>query len=83
MLGKPLALVLREDHLIIDDDVEDAIATLNQRRVDAERFLDAGRQTGGLGTVLSPPAVGNRDLQDILLVSERDPISSRSTETSV
>ena len=71
VLRESPGFVLREDHLIIDNDVEDAIATLNERRVDAERLPDAGRQTGGLGAVLSPPAIGDRDSQAVLLASVR------------
>jgi len=59
---KALLLMLREDHVAVDDDIEHAIVALDQRRVDAELVLDPGRQTGGLRKVVSTTAVLDRDV---------------------
>ena len=42
-------LLLGEDELAIGDDVKRAAGAHDQLGVDAERFLERGRQTGGLG----------------------------------
>ena len=57
--GKPRLLVLREDHLAVRHDIEDAVAALDQLGFELERVLDLGRQTGGLGKILSTAAVGD------------------------
>src|SRR5579871_1202003 len=65
LLGESSGLVLREDHLPVDDDVEDAVLPLDQLRIDPRSLLDRGRQTGGLGRVVSNDAV--RDLDRVRL----------------
>lgn len=49
--------VLGEDQVAVGHDVEHAVIPLYQLGVDAERAADGGRQTGGLGEVLSAGAV--------------------------
>lgn len=60
VLGKAFLGVLGEDEVAVRDDVEHTVGPFDQLGVDAERVLDGGRQTGGLGQVLSTGAVGNR-----------------------
>ena len=62
MLGKPVFLMFREDHLTVRDNVEDAIRPFYEHAVELQCFFDTGRQTGGLGEVLSTYAVGDRKL---------------------
>jgi hypothetical protein len=45
--GEATAVVLREDQLVIHDDVEDASVAPDQARLDSQLPLDLGRQTGG------------------------------------
>jgi hypothetical protein len=46
-LRKASDLLLREDQLVIHDDVEDATVAPDQNRLDSQLALDLGRQTGG------------------------------------
>ena len=69
VLGEAAGLVLGVDLLPVDDDVEDAAAPLDELRIDADLFLDSGRQTGGLGEVASLHAVLDEDLHGCLLRS--------------
>jgi hypothetical protein len=57
--------VLREDHLSVELDVEDAIIALDQARLYGELLLNLGRQTGGLRQVVSAYAVFDRDFHRI------------------
>lgn len=57
VLGEALRGVLGEDQVAVGHDVEYAVIPLYQLGVDAERAADGGRQTGGLGEVLSARAV--------------------------
>ena len=54
--------VLRKDQRAVDGDVEHTAVPARQVRVDAKLSLECGRQTGGLGKVVSTSAVRNRDL---------------------
>jgi len=54
--------VLREYQLAISDHVEHTIVALDQFCVDAQLIRDLGRQTGGLGVIVSANAVGDFDL---------------------
>ena len=54
--------VLREDQSAIDGDVEHPRIPLDEIGINAELFLDCGRQTGGLGQVASTNAVGDLDV---------------------
>lgn len=57
--GKPRLIVLREDHLAVRHDIEDAVAALDQLGFELEHILDLGCQTGGLGKIPSTPTVGD------------------------
>jgi hypothetical protein len=52
---------LREHDVAVDLHVEDAAAPLYQRRIQAEFFLDRGRQAGGAGFVPSSASICNPD----------------------
>ena len=62
VFGEPINGVLAEDHLAVNDDVEDASAALDHLGVDTAVVLDRGGQTGRLGFVVSLHAVGDRNL---------------------
>ena len=65
MLGKATLLVLGINQPPVDSHVEDAVAALDEFRLDAKFLLDRGRQTGGLGQVVSHPAVFDGELHRI------------------
>jgi hypothetical protein len=52
---------LREDDVSVDLHVEDAAAPLYQRRIQAEFFLDRGRQAGGAGLIPSRASIRDPD----------------------
>jgi hypothetical protein len=54
--------MLREEELAVDDDVEDPIVSLKERGLYARVLVNSGRQTGGLGEVVSAYAIGDLDL---------------------
>jgi len=60
--GKAAVAVLGEEQLAVERDVENPAAALDELRLDAERLLDRGRQTGSPGQVVSGAAVGNGDV---------------------
>ncbi len=62
MFREATGIVLAEDSATVDNDVKDASATFNQLNSVAGVLFDRGRQTGGLGTVVSLAAVGNRNV---------------------
>ena len=62
VFGESVDRVLAEDHLAVDDDVEDTTGTLDELGVDSAVVLDRGGQTGRLGLVVSLHAVGDRNL---------------------
>lgn len=62
VLGEPVDGLLREDHLAVDDDVEDPAAAFDQLRVDSGLGLDFFRQTGGRRQVVSLHAIRDRNL---------------------
>jgi hypothetical protein len=64
-------LVLGEDLLSVDDDVEDPATAGNQLRLDSERLLQRGRQTGGRGQVVSTSAVGDDDVHEVFPIRSR------------
>ncbi len=45
---EPVGVVLAVDQFVIDFDVEDSLAALDEFSVDAFGVFDCGRQTGGL-----------------------------------
>jgi len=57
ILGEPPEALLREEELSVPPDFEHPAFRLDQLRVDAERLLDFGRQTGGPRKVVSNAAV--------------------------
>jgi phosphoenolpyruvate synthase/pyruvate phosphate dikinase len=61
VFGEPIDVVFAEDHLAVDDDIEDASCAFDQSGVDLAVILDCGGQTGRLGFVVSLHAVGDRD----------------------
>jgi hypothetical protein len=61
--------VLAVDSLAIDVDIEHAAAAADEFRLDVEFILDSGRQTGGLGQVVSLYAVRNADSHRNLLAA--------------
>ena len=72
MLREAAFLVLRKDHLLIDEHIELAFAAgLDVNRV-TERLLDVGRETRSLGFVVSHLAVLDQDLHRLpLLIGSR------------
>lgn len=62
VLWKAAGLVFGIDQFAVEFHVEDAVAAFDQLRFFRERLLDAGRQTGGLGQVVSHHAILNADL---------------------
>ncbi len=62
MLREPAGVMLGVDEFSIGHNVEDAAAPLDQLHLGVERLLDGGRQTGGVRSIVSFNAVGNRDL---------------------
>lgn len=59
LFGKSPFLKFGKNQPAINFDFKNAAATLNQFGVDTGLFLDPGRQTGGLGQIISFSAVGN------------------------
>ena len=55
--GKAAFVVFGEDFLAVDRDDEDAAASPDDLRFDAQFFFDLSRQTGGSGEVVSNAAV--------------------------
>ena len=62
MVRKAMLDVLREDLPPVDDDVEGTAASRRSRRFEPELPGDGGRQTGGLGPIVSTDAVLDGDL---------------------
>ena len=73
--------MFREYDGIIRLDVKDAAAALDQLGIESHILLDDGRQTGGLGQVVSLYAIGNGYVHDIealkTLTKFRKPYFSR------
>ena len=59
MLREAAGLALGVDPVSIDLDVEDPAIALDELGLDAELVFQRGRQTGGLGQVVSACAVGD------------------------
>lgn len=59
LLGRKPIPSLRRDNCSRDGNLENPGVPLNQRRFDAELFLQRSRRTGGLGEVASGGAVGD------------------------
>ncbi len=58
---KATGIVLAVYFAAVDDDVENAAASLDQLGIDIRLLFDGGRQTGGLRLVVSLIAIGNRN----------------------
>ena len=74
MLGEPIALQLGEDQIAIDLDLKTATGTGVQFKVANLLFVgfeQGGRQTDGLGLVVSHGAVLNGNNHEVLLFSVR------------
>jgi len=57
--GEAACLVLGENEIPVNNHIEDAAFALDQLRLRAEVFGYCGRQTGGLGKVVSRYTVGD------------------------
>jgi len=53
--------VFAEDHVSVDDNVENTPCAFHQRGVDAVVGFDSGGQTGRLGFIVSLHAIGDGD----------------------
>ena len=63
LVGREAIVVLvRVDDLAVDEDLEDATHAFLQPGGDTVLVLDGGLQTGGLGQVVSLPAVQDLDV---------------------
>ena len=62
---KTVDSMFAEDHVAIDDDVENTAGPLNERGVDIAVIFDCGGQTGRLGFIVSLHAVGDGDFHII------------------
>ena len=62
VFGEPIDVVLTEDHLAVDDDIENSSGSFDKSGVDLAVIMDRGGQTGRLGFVVSLHAVGDRNL---------------------
>ena len=67
ILREATQCLLREDQIAVGNDLEDTAAAIDQLCLDAELALDGGRQTGGLGAVVSFHAVFDGDSHGLLL----------------
>jgi hypothetical protein len=70
VLGEAVGDLVVVDDLAVDGDREDAAVPLFEAGGDAELLLDRGLQTGGLGEVVSLPAVGDEDVHPLLLIDD-------------
>ena len=67
-------------YLAVDGDREDAAVPLFEVGGDPELLLDGGLQTGGLGEVVSLPAVGDQNDHPLLLMNDLSPMIMRRDE---
>ena len=63
--------LIRIDNRAFDEDFEDAARAFFQRGRDSVLRLDGGLQTGGLGEIVSLPAIQNLDVHPLLLSHDR------------
>lgn len=64
MFGETVDSMLAEDHVAIDNNVENAAGPLDERGVDIAVIFDCGGQTGRLGLIVSLHAVRDGDFHD-------------------
>lgn len=69
VFGKSIDLMLREDQATINFHVKNAALALDQFGIDAIGVFNGGRQTGGLGRVVSHHAIGNLNVHNQPLLS--------------
>lgn len=69
VFGKSIDLMLREDQATINFHVKNAALALDQFGIDAIGVFNGGRQTGGLGRVVSHYAIGNLNVHNQPLLS--------------
>jgi len=67
LVRETLAAFACEHDIALDADLKDPLFALDEFSVDADFFLDGGRQTGGLRKIVSLRAVLDRDVQGGLL----------------
>ena len=72
VFGEASCLGLGEDQFLVRYDVKDSTAAAYEFTLDAGLVADRGRQTGGLGEIISLSAVGDADLHELLLGVWRD-----------
>ena len=64
MFGETVDSMLAEDHVAIDDNVENTAGPLDECGVDIAVIFDCGGQTGRLGFIVSLHAVGDGDFHN-------------------
>ena len=69
--GESVRHLVGVDGLLVDEDLEDPAGAFLKLRGESVLGLDGGLQTGGLGEVVSLPAVQDRDVHAVLLSPER------------
>ena len=67
MLWKAVRRVLRKNQVAVHLDVKDTVTAFDEFRFSAECFFYGGRQTGGLGQIVSFYTVGYGNLHYFLL----------------
>ena len=67
LVRETLAAFACEHDIALDADLKDPLFALDEFSVNADFFLDGGRQTGGLRKIVSLRAVLDRDVQGGLL----------------
>ena len=65
--GEPVRCLVRVDDIVVDRDLEDAAVSFLEKRSDSVLVLDGGLQTGGLGEVVSLPAITDLNVHSPLL----------------
>ena len=79
-IGELAGVVLRVDQRAVNVDVEDPTRAGDQERFAAERIFKLGRQTDGVGLVVSLHAVGDGDIHDSLRVDDANASSFLQSE---
>ena len=64
VFGETVDSVLAENHVAVDDNVENAPGSFDERGVDIAVIFDCGGQTGRLGFIVSLHAVGDGDFHN-------------------
>lgn len=69
MFGETVDSMLAEDHIAIDDDVENTAGSFDERGVDIAVIFDCSGQTGRLGFIVSLHAIRDGDFHDLPISS--------------